>query len=163
MISLIAVVASNGVIGRAGKLPWHLPADLAYVKRVTMGHTLIMGRKTFQSIGRPLPGRKTVILTRDPNFSAAGCEVVYTIQQALDAADPGEIFVAGGADIYRLFLPLAERMYITHIDADIDGDTFFPAFAKDQWEAVSETPGVVNRANRLPHRFVVYEKRGVGC
>ncbi len=160
-LSLIAAVAKNGVIGRGGRLPWRLPADLVYFKRVTMGHPLIMGRKTFEAIGKPLEGRRNIVLSRDASFQAKGCASVHSIPEALEAAgsETEEIFVIGGAHIYDLFFPLARRLYITHVDADVKGDAAFPRIEEREWRAVRSEPGFVNEANPLPHRFVVYERK----
>ncbi len=158
-VSLIAAVAANRVIGRGGMLPWRLAADMAYFKGITMGHTLVMGRKTFQTIGKPIPGRRIVVLTRDPAFSAPGCLIARSPDEAMARSASDELFVAGGAEIFALFLPLAERLYITHVDSAVSGDTLFPEIDYRQWRVVSEKPGVVDEKNPLPHRFVVYEKR----
>jgi dihydrofolate reductase len=160
-LSLIAAVARNGVIGKEGRLPWKLPADLAYFKRVTMGSPVIMGRRTFQAIGKPLEGRRNIVLSREASFQAKGCTAVHSIPEALEAAgsDTREIFVIGGAHIYALFFPLARRLYITHVDAEVPGDAVFPRIEEREWRAVRSEPGFVNDANPLPHRFVVYEKK----
>jgi dihydrofolate reductase len=158
-ISIIAAVAAANVIGRGGKLPWRIPADLAYFKRLTMGHGIIMGRKTFQAIGKPLPGRRNIVMTRDPEFHAPGCITARTVPEAMAAAGPGEVFVIGGAEIYSLFMPSTERLYITHIDVDVTGDEFFPDIDERVWRAVGSEQGIVDEKNTLPHRFVVYERR----
>jgi dihydrofolate reductase len=160
-LSLIAAVAKNGVIGKQGKLPWRLPADLAYFKRVTMGHPLIMGRKTFAAIGKPLAGRRNIVLSRDTSFQAQGCEAVHSLSEALEAAgsEMEEIFVIGGAEIYALFFALSRRLYITHVDAEVTGDETFPRIEEREWRAVRSEPGFMNEANPLPHRFVVYERK----
>jgi dihydrofolate reductase len=160
-LSLIAAVARNGVIGREGRLPWRLPEDLAYFKRVTMGRPVVMGRMTFQAIGKPLAGRRNIVLSRNASFQAEGCEVAHSIPEALDAAgaDEPEIFVIGGASVYALFFPLARRLYITHVDAEVAGDTTFPGIEEREWRAVRSEPGFVDDANPLPHRFVVYERK----
>lgn len=159
MLSIIVAVAANGVIGNKGKIPWHLPADLAYFKARTMGHTLIMGRRTFESLGKPLRGRRTIVLTRDARFSAPGCAVARTPTEAMDLAGDGEAFVAGGGEVYAAFLSVAQYLYITHVDAVFEGDAIFPPIRTDQWSAISETPGTVDGRNTIPHRFVVYERR----
>ncbi len=158
LIALVAAVAANGVIGLQGKLPWRLPADLAFFKRLTLGHTVIMGRRTWQSLGRPLPGRRNVVLTRDPLFSASGCRVAHSAEEAVKG-ETGELFVIGGQEIFRQFLPLAQRLYITHVDAEVPGDAWFPAIDAKEWREVSGTPGTVDQRNPYPHRFVVYERR----
>ena len=132
---MIAAVAENGVIGDAGTIPWHLPDDFAHFKRTTLGHTLVMGRATYDSIGRPLPGRTTVVLTRDPSWSAEGVLVASTFEEALELAAelPGDVFVAGGAAIYALALPYADEQIITEVRLSPAGDTFYPPFDRDQW------------------------------
>ena len=158
-IVLIAAVARNGVIGRGGRLPWRMPADLARFKRLTLGHTVLMGRRTWESLGRPLRGRRNVVLTRDASFAEPGCEVVHSVEEGRALADGGdELFVIGGASVYAAFLPFADRLLVTHIDADVPGDAVFPAIDPRAWRLVEETPGSVDAANPLPHRFVEYER-----
>lgn len=126
-ISLIVAMAANRVIGRAGQLPWHLPGDLARFKRLTMGYPLIMGRKTFESIGRALPGRRTIVLSRQADYRAAGCRVVNGLDEALKLVwDDDEVFICGGEEVYRQALPLAQRIYLTELDRAVAGDSFFP-------------------------------------
>jgi dihydrofolate reductase len=163
-ITLIAAVARNGIIGRDGRMPWRLPTDLARFKRLTLGHTVLMGRKTWESVHRPLVGRRNVVLTRDRSFSAPGCEVVHSIDEGRAMAGQqgpgGELFVIGGAAVYTAFMPFADRLLITHVDADVDGDTAFPRIDPARWRLVNETAGTVDAANALPHRFVEYERIG---
>jgi len=159
VISLVAAVAAHRVIGNQGRLPWRLPADLARFKRLTTGHAILMGRKTFRSIGRPLPGRRNIVLTRDVGFRAAGFEIAHSVEQSLAAAGRGELFVIGGASTYELFLPLADRLYVTRIAAEVPGDAFFPALDEKAWQLVEKTPGTVDAANPLPHEFLVYERK----
>ncbi len=139
-LSLIVAVAENGLIGRAGALPWRLSADLRRFKRLTMGHHLFLGRKTFESIGRPLPGRHLVVMSRDQEYSPAGVAVVASLPAALELAREAgeeEPFIGGGGQIYRLALPLVDRIYRTRVHATMDGDAFFPELAPDDW-VVSE-------------------------
>jgi dihydrofolate reductase len=159
-ISLIAAVARNGTIGRGGRLPWHLPADLARFKKLTLGHVVLMGRRTWESLGRPLSGRRNVVLTRDASFSAPDCETIHSVEEGRALAVGGELFVIGGAALYAAFMPFADRLYITHIDADVKGDTAFPPIRPREWRLVKETPGTVDRENPLPHRFSVYKRIG---
>ena len=127
LVSIIVAMAKNRVIGREGKLPWHLPSDLQRFKQLTMGHTLLMGSHTFESIGQPLPGRRTIVLSRDPDYQAVDCEVATSIAAALQLAKPAEeLFICGGADIYRQTLPFAERIYLTELENEIAGDAYFP-------------------------------------
>jgi dihydrofolate reductase len=160
-ITLIVARARNGVIGRAGTLPWRLPEDLAFFKRTTMGHPIVMGRRTWESIGRPLPGRRNVVVSRQAGFVAAGAEVVPGFDEALRlcAGNP-ELFVIGGAQLYAEALPRAGRLIVTEIDADFDGDTHWPAPDPAQWrEAAREhLPPTGERRFRID--FVTYLRRG---
>ena len=134
LVSLIVAMAQNGVIGRDNALPWRLPEDLKRFKAFTLGKTILMGRKTYESIGRPLPGRANLVLTRDRNWIAAGVTVVHSVEQALTQAAPGkELVVIGGAEIYRLALPLVSTMYLTEIQRECSGDAHFPDFAEADW------------------------------
>ncbi len=134
-ISIIAAMAKNRVIGRRGSLPWHLPSDLRRFRELTMGHTLLMGRRTFEAIGRALPGRRTIVLSRDPRYRARGCDTAADIAAALAlAAAAEELFVCGGAEVYRQLLPRAERIFLTEIVAGFAGDTFFPAWPEQDFE-----------------------------
>ena len=133
-VNLIVARARNGVIGRGGTLPWHLPEDLRHFKRSTLGHPIVMGRKTWESIGRALPGRRSIVLTRNPRFSAPGCETAGSLAQALAMCEgAAEVFVIGGAQLFAEALPLAQRLVVTEIDADFEGDTFFPPFDPAAW------------------------------
>lgn len=137
MLSLIVAAAKNGVIGSEGKLPWQLPSDLANFKRLTMGHPIIMGRKTHESIGRQLPGRNNIIVSRDTTYTAPGCTVVHSLEQALMAAEPAEEkFVIGGSSIFKEALPKADRIYLSEVNAEPSGDTFFE-FDRSSWHEVS--------------------------
>lgn len=133
-ITIIAAVARNGVIGLDGTMPWHLPEELAHFKATTMGHPLVMGRATFESIGRVLPGRRTIVVSRDPAWHHPGVETAHSFAEALSLAGPAdEVFVAGGAQIYAEAMPFAHRMLVTEVDAEPEGDTFFPAWARADW------------------------------
>jgi dihydrofolate reductase len=133
-VSLIVAMDPNRVIGNEGKLPWHLPAELQRFKALTMGHHLIMGRKTWQSIGRPLPGRTSIVLTRDPAYRAPGALVATSLEAALALAAPdAEPFIIGGAQVFRDALPLAHRIYLTRVQREYHGDVFFPTLALDEW------------------------------
>jgi dihydrofolate reductase len=137
-ITLVAAVAKNGVIGRDGDLPWRLPDDLKAFKRLTLGKPVVMGRKTWESIGRPLPGRHNVVMTRSEGFAAPGASVVSSVQQALELlTDHEEIMVIGGGAIYRQFLGRASRIYLTEVDAEVDGDVTFPELDAAEWEETS--------------------------
>lgn len=137
-LTIIAAVARNGVIGHRGGMPWHLPGELAQFKATTLGHTLVMGRATFDSIGRALPGRRTIVITRNPTWQHPGVETAHSFADALSLAGPGdEVFAAGGAQIYELALPFAQRLVITEVDAEPEGDTWFPSWARADWVEVS--------------------------
>ena len=162
-VALIVAVSQNNVIGRDNQLPWHLPEDLQYFKSITMGKPILMGRKTYDSIGRPLPGRTNIVITRDPNWTAEGVEVVNSLEAAMtagaeacNAVEGDEIMVIGGAQIYRDCLPMADKLYLTKVDADIQGDAFFPEIDTNQWQKTSEkTPAVVDKH---PYRFLILER-----
>lgn len=158
IISLIAAVDRNGLIGSEGKLPWHLPADLKHFKKLTIGHPVVMGRRTFESLGKPLSNRRNVVLTKDYRFKAEGAETVHSVEEALQILTEGEVFVIGGAQVFKDFLPWADRIYLTVIDQEFAGDTFFPEFNQEDWFLVSETAGKVDDENPYFHRFLVYER-----
>ncbi len=157
-ISIIAAVAVNGVIGREGTMPWRIPDDMARFRRLTMGHPVIMGRGTFLSLGRPLAGRINIVLSRDGNLRLPECFVVHSAEEAQLAAGPAETFVIGGTAVYALFLPRAEKLFMTWIDAEFEGDAVFPEVPWDQWEEVIETNGT-GGPGIPPHRFVDYRRR----
>jgi dihydrofolate reductase len=163
IISLIAAVARNRVIGKRGSLPWYLPADLKHFQEVTKGKSIIMGRKTYESIGKPLPDRRNIVLTRDRFYKQGGCIVVHSLADALEAAGRSdEVMVIGGEEIYHEFLPFADRMYLTLIDAGFLGDAFFPEFDKSEWEEKSRQDFQPDEENPLPYSFVVLERREQG-
>jgi len=135
MISLIVAASTNNVIGKEGDLPWRLSADLKRFKELTMGKPIVMGRKTYESIGRPLPGRHNIVISRRGDYSADGCTVAQSIDAALEAAgDVDEVMIIGGSHIYDAILPRADRIYMTRVHADIDGDTFFPELLESEWQ-----------------------------
>jgi dihydrofolate reductase len=159
ILSMIVAHANNRVIGKNNDMPWHLPADLAYFKKTTLGKPIIMGRKTYQSIGRPLPGRKNIVISRDDNFQAEGVEVVNSVDAALAlVVDSAEVMVIGGGAIYQHCLAAAQRLYITHINADIDGDTYFPEYDLTVWQKVANDIRLSDEKNRYQLDFSVYEK-----
>lgn len=161
MISLLVAMDKNRLIGKDNQLPWHLPADLAYFKKVTMGHPIIMGRKTFESIGRPLPGRTNIILTRNQNYEIEGCEVMRSIDDVkkMDEKMNEELFVIGGAEIFKEVLPFADRLYITKIEEVFEGDAFFPEINDNEWEEISVTQGVTDEKNPYRYAYHVYGRR----
>ena len=137
-ISIVVAASANNVIGVNGQLPWRLPEDLQHFKQITMGKPMIMGRATFESIGRALPGRQSIVLSRQTGFEAEGCDVVTTVEDAIKAAgDAEEVMIIGGGEIYRQFLPQADRIYLTRVQAEVDGDTLFPEIELDEWEVVA--------------------------
>ena len=155
-ITMVVARAQNGVIGRDGELPWHIPADLKRFKALTMGSVMVMGRKTFDSLPGLLPGRRHLVLTRDPDWSAAGAEVAHSVNEALRLADSDAVSVIGGADIFELFLPLAERIELTEVVADVEGDTLLPdPRQSDEWR---ETFSEDHLEGPLPFRFVTLER-----
>jgi dihydrofolate reductase len=139
-VILIAAVASNGVIGRDNDLPWRIREDLQHFKQLTLGHVLVMGRKTYDSIGRALPGRRTVVVTRQFDWSADGVEVAHTLDDALKLADGKDLYVAGGGEIYRAALPYADRLELTEVDQSPTGDVTFPAFDRSDWLETTRLP-----------------------
>lgn len=161
-MSLIVAVSDNGVIGRGGDLPWHLPADLRRFRELTMGHHLVVGRKTWESIGRPLPGRSMIVVSRGRPSLPAEVEGADSLDAALARAREAgedEVFVAGGAAIYALALPAADRIYLTRVHAEVDGDVLWPGTDPEAWREVSREAGVVDARSTLPHTFSVYERR----
>jgi len=161
-VSLIVAVSSNGVIGRGGDLPWYLPADLKHFKRTTMGHHLIIGRRTWEEVGKPLPGRTMVVVTRSRRLAPEGAQVVRSVEQALElAAADDEPFIGGGSQIYTIALArdLVDRIYLTRIRAEVEGDTFFPDVDLDEWEQVSEEHHEADEQNEFDFSFLVYERR----
>ena len=137
-ISIIAAITKNRVIGSCGRMPWHLPADLTYFKRLTLNKTIVMGRKTYESIGHPLLQRTNVIISRDPNYHAPGCQVFTSFQEVLDHIELEEIMIIGGGNLYAQALPIATTLYLTLIDLTCEGDTFFPEIDPTKWENVWE-------------------------
>lgn len=160
-LSMIVAHASNRIIGKDNDMPWHLPADLAYFKQTTLGKPIIMGRKTYDSIGRPLPGRKNIVISRDTALTIEGVEVVQSVEQALALVqDVEEIMVIGGGAIYAHCMPKADRLYITHIDADIDGDTQFPDYdLTHDWQQLSTELRTADERNAYDLRFNVYQRK----
>ncbi|PYZ92907.1 dihydrofolate reductase [Salipaludibacillus keqinensis] len=159
MISMIAAFSKGRVIGKDGEMPWHLPADLKHFKNVTSGHPVLMGRKTFESIGRPLPKRQNIVLTRDKDFTSQGIEVIHDFSEVDPLmADEKEFFVIGGATIYEQLMKKAERLYITEIEATFEGDTHFPPISDLEWKVVSSEKGIVDEKNPYPHTFIIYER-----
>ena len=159
-VSLVVAAAKNNVIGRDGELPWHLPDDLRHFKRLTTGKPIIMGRRTFESIGRPLPDRHNIVMTRDPDYAAAGCDVVTSVSDALKLADDdSEVMVIGGGQVYLDFLHRADRIYMTRVQAEIDGDTYFPEIDPNEWQLVSSEHHDADEKNAYAFEMMVFERR----
>ena len=169
-LSLIAAKSDNDVIGRDNGIPWHLPADLKHFKALTTDHTILIGRKTFESIGRPLPHRHSVVITRQPDFRCNGVTVIHSAVEAFERAKAGQlaspggtaaddIFVAGGAEIYRLALPYADRIYLTRVHAVVDGDVSFPEFSVDDWHLESTERHTADDSNEFDFTCEVWDRR----
>lgn len=159
ILSIIVAFANNRVIGKDNQLIWHLPNDLKHFKNITSGHTVIMGRKTYESIGRLLPNRKNIIITRNSEYKLEGAEIHHSLKSAIDScASEEEVFIIGGSEIYGQSLPLAGRLYITEVLHDFEGDAFFPEINFDEWKLVSEEQGVVDEKNKWEHRFRFYTR-----
>ncbi len=159
MLSIIVAIANNNVIGKDNKLIWHLPEDLKRFKKITTGHTIIMGRKTFESLGRVLPNRKHVILCNDmelniDNENVIVLEDISLLKEYIDSEE--ENFVIGGATIYKLLLPFAQKMYITKIDEDFVGDVYFPKINEEEWKIIQEEQGIKNEANPYDYKYITY-------
>ena len=160
-ISMIAAMAKNRVIGKDNDMPWHMPADLAHFKKVTMGKPVIMGRKTFESIGRPLPGRKNIVITRNLDWQAEGVEVTSSPELALQLVEgTEEVMLIGGGNIYQQFLPKADNLYLTFIDLDVEGDTKFPDWNQvGNWAELDSEEHDADEKNAHSYRFVALEKQ----
>ena len=156
MISIIVAIARNYTIGSANSMPWHLPEDFRHFKQVTMGKAVIMGRKTYESIGRPLPGRRNIVITRNTDLRIEGCEMATSLDEAIALCDPTEEnFIIGGGEIYRQAMPIADKLYITHIDAEFEGDTRFPNIGPE-WREISREEFPCGEKFPHPFAFVDY-------
>jgi dihydrofolate reductase len=159
LLSIIVAMDANRVIGHENRLPWHLPADLQHFRRITMGKPILMGRRTWESIGRPLPGRTNIVITRDTDYRAEGCVVVHTVDAALQAArGHEEVMLIGGAQLYRQLLPRADRLYITHVHGEFSGDAFFPELDTADWREVERSEQVPDGKNAHGCTFVTLER-----
>ena len=161
MISIIVAVAENNVIGKDNQLLWRLSNDLKNFKEITMGHTIIMGRKTFQSLPKVLPGRKHIVLTRDKSFKVSDemVEVFYSLDEMLLSLDSQtEYFVIGGGEIYNILMPYCEKLYLTRVREKFQGDTYFPKIDNSQWKKISKIEGIIDDKNKIPHSFLILEK-----
>jgi len=158
-LSIIVAMARNRVIGAKGVIPWHLPDELKRFKQITMGHHIVMGRKTWESLGRPLPGRTSVVVTHQPGYRAPGAVVAHSLDEALaQSAGDDEIFVIGGAELYAQALPRAGRLYLTSVDAEVEGDTYMPEVDLGHWREITSEPFPANELHAFPYRCSVYER-----
>lgn len=156
-MTFIWAMGSNRVIGRDNHLPWRLPRDMAFFKEQTIGKKVLMGRKTWESFGaKPLPNRVNVILTRDPDYTAQGAQIIHTIDEAIKLGKEEELMVIGGAEIYRLLLPYADCLVVTEIDQSFEGDTFFPEFPESEWKCIQEVQGIRDDKNPYDYWFRTY-------
>ncbi|WP_054940865.1 dihydrofolate reductase [Paenibacillus ihuae] len=159
-ISMIWAMGANDVIGKDNDMPWHLPRDFAYFKEQTLGKRMLMGRKTWESLGgKPLKGRKSIVITRDTDFQPEGAEVIHSLEEALaEGRKEDELMVIGGAEIYRMMLPYADKLIVTRIDEEFEGETKFPEVEWDEWEEVSNVQGIRDEQNPYDYRFYVYHR-----
>lgn len=158
-LSAIAAMDKNHLIGKNNQLPWHLPADLAHFKAITTGHPILMGRKTHESIGRPLPNRTNIVLTRDAHYQAEGVIVVHTLDEALASCpEAQELFIIGGAEIYQLAFPRLQKLYLTFIHQAFEGDTYFPAFSAKEWREISREDCPADEKNAYAYSFLLLER-----
>lgn len=159
IVSIVVAISENNAIGKNNKLLWHLPNDLKHFKEITTGHTVIMGRKTYESVGKPLPNRRNIILTQQ-SITIPGCEVVNSLDDAIElcVGEP-EIFIVGGAEIYRQSMHLTDRIYLTIVHKEFDGDTYFPEIKADEWKEVTKESHQPDNKNLLPYSFITFERR----
>ena len=158
-LSVIVAMAANRVIGHENRLPWHLPADLKHFKATTLGKPVLMGRKTWESIGRPLPGRINIVITRDTAYEADGCVVVHSLDEAIRAAgETAEAMVIGGAELYRQALPLANKLYLTLVHGEFTGDTRFPQWRQDEWREIERVDHEPDESNLHAYSFLTLER-----
>ncbi|MCS6991838.1 MAG: dihydrofolate reductase [Chitinophagales bacterium] len=166
IITIIVAASQNGVIGRNNRLPWHLPADLKRFKQITVGHHIIMGRNTFESIGRPLPKRVNIVVTRQPDYQAHGCVVAHSLQEALEyarRAGETECFIIGGGDLIQAALVWADRILLTRVFHDFEGDTFLPQINEEDWELISEERHLPDAHNPYAYAFFEYRLAHAGA
>ena len=159
-LSIVVAMDSNRLIGKDNGLPWHLPADLAFFKKLTTGNTILMGRKTFDSIGRPLPNRRNIVITRNADIEITDCEVVNSIEKALSLVQSEtEVMVIGGAKLYQQILPIADRLYITQVEGEFDGDTYFPHYDENDWLEVSCESHQPDEKNKHAYHFIILKRK----
>ncbi|MGZ9584187.1 dihydrofolate reductase [Paenibacillus marinisediminis] len=158
-ISMIWAMDRNRLIGKDNGMPWRLPNDMAFFVKQTTGKTVVMGRKTFESIGsKPLPKRHNVVLTRNKEWTHEGVDAVHSIEDVLKLAPAEDVIIMGGAEVYKQFMPYADQLYVTYIDAEFEGDEYFPPFDESKWTIVEERSGSVDERNLYAHRFVIYKR-----
>ena len=163
-LSAIVATAKNGIIGKDNEIPWYLPADFAYFKRITLNHHIIMGRNCYESIGRPLPKRTNIIVTRNPFYIATGCITVHSITEGVKIAKQNgetEAFIIGGGEIYKQTMQLLDKIYLTEVDLDTEGDVFFPEFNPAEWHLISEEKHEKDEKNEWDYTFKIFEKRKI--
>ena len=165
IISIIVAMSQNRVIGDKKSLPWHLPSDMEHFKKLTWGKPVIMGSKTFESIGKPLQGRENIVLAKEPDYQANGCQIAHSLEEAIALAEKselgrksGEVMVCGGVSVYKQFLPLAQKMYLTLIHRDFEGDAYFPEFDKNEWQEKERIDCENDEKNPYNYSFVLLEK-----
>lgn len=161
MFSILVAMDENRIIGKNNTLPWHLSNDLKNVKALTTSNIIVLGRKNFESIGKPLPNRLNVVLTRDLNVSIPGCVVMHSVDEVVTAFqhDTREVFIFGGAEIYKQFFPFVSKMYITFIHHSFEGDTYFPPYNSEDWDLISKEEGIMDEKNKYPHTFCVLQRK----
>jgi dihydrofolate reductase len=158
-LSIIVAMDRNRVIGKGDTLPWHISEDLKYFKRITMGKPIVMGRKTHESIGRPLPGRENIILTRDKNYQSDGCTVLHGVEEIFEhCKDSEEVMITGGSEIYKHIFEKVSRLYLTEVHAEVTGDTFFPEYDRSEWKEVSREDYKADEKNEFDYSFLMLEK-----
>ena len=158
IITLIAAMGVNRAIGLDGEMPWHLPGELRHFKETTMGKAIVMGRKTWESIGRVLPGRQNIVVTRNRDYLAKGCDVVLSLEQALVVAVSDEVMIIGGGELYRQALPLARKMILTHVDCQPEADTWFPEWVESEWRLIHSRSEPAFEKNQYAYRVEAWEK-----
>ncbi|GAA5220085.1 dihydrofolate reductase [Membranihabitans marinus] len=161
IISAIVAISTNNVIGHNNQLPWYLPADLKYFKKTTINHPVIMGRKSFESIGRPLPKRQNIVITKNPFYIANGISVAHSLEESIDIAresDSDEVFVIGGAEIFNLALPFCQRIYLTRVHGEIEGNIYFPEWDENEWRLIANDAHPPDEKNEYGYTFMIYER-----
>jgi dihydrofolate reductase len=158
-VSLIVALDRNRVIGLNNEIPWRLPADLKHFRKMTMGKPIIMGRRTYESIGRPLTGRHNIIVTRNRGYQAEGCTIVHSVEEALTISNGGEVMVIGGAQLYEQFLPIAKRLFMTLLETEFEGDSYFPEVSGREWVEISRETYGPDDKNPYQYHFIIMERR----